>query len=285
MRKFKGIIALDIDGTITTERHTISPEVSSFLNQLIEEQWCLIFISGRTFSFAKPILSHVQGHYYFAVQNGAALYEMPTVKQLTKHYLSADKIALLEPIFEKENGGLLVESGQERDDICYYKPADFSPQELSYIEERIELSPESWVPVSSFKELELPEFPVGKYFAPLNQARTVADRIHDLPGDHFNVIVIHDPFRPGSNLAHINSKEASKGHILEEFKQMHETKLPVIAAGDDYNDVHMFEKSDISIVMQNAPEELHHHGDILAPPAKKLGIIAALKEAIDERLG
>ena len=279
MRTFKGIIALDIDGTITTQRHTIDPSVVNYLHELMED-FLLIFISGRTFSFARPILSHLIGNYHFAVQNGAALYQMPQIRQIKKHYLKAEAIALLDPFFSEEPGGLLIESGQEKDDVCYYKPADFAPEELEYIEKRISFSPETWIPLTSFNELDLKEFPVGKYFAPQNEARRVADTIHQIPG--FNVVVIHDPFREGSHLAHINHFEASKGHILEEFIAMQSTKLPVIAAGDDYNDVAMLKKSDIKIVMSNAPEDLHHHADILAPPASEQGIIHALKKAIHE---
>lgn len=279
MTTFKGIIALDIDGTITTQRHTIDREVVDFLHELMDD-FLLIFISGRTFSFARPILSHLVGNYHFAVQNGAALYQMPQVQQIKKHYLKAESIAILDPFFKNEPGGLLVESGQERDDVCYYKPADFSPQELEYIEKRISFSPETWIPLTSFNELDLEQFPVGKYFAPQNEARRVADNIRNI--HKFNVIVIHDPFRDGSHLAHINHADASKGHILEEFIAMQPKKLPVIAAGDDYNDVAMFDKSDVSIVMGNAPEDIHHHADILAPPAAKQGIIHALKEAIDK---
>lgn len=281
MRTFKGIIALDIDGTITTQRHTIEKLVVDYLHELMED-FLLIFISGRTFSFARPILSHLIGHYYFAVQNGAALYEMPTVTQLKKHYLKAETIHTLDPLFANERGGLLVETGQERDDVCYYKPSDFEPDELKYIKKRISFSPETWVAVSSFDELDLKEFAVGKYFAPKLEAKKVADRIHQIPG--FKVVVIHDPFRKGSHLAHINSSEASKGLILQEFIDMQPKKLPVIAAGDDYNDIEMLEKSDIKIVMKNAPKDMHHYGDILARPASELGIIVALKEAIHERL-
>ena len=196
--------------------------------------------------------------------------------------MKVEAIHTLDPIFANERGGLLVEAGQERDDVCYYKPSDFQPDELRYIEKRISFSPETWIPVNSFEELDLTEFAVGKYFAPQMEAKKVADRIHQIPG--FNVIIIHDPFRKGSHLAHINSHEASKGLILQEFIDMQPKKLPVIAAGDDYNDVQMFEVSDIKIVMENAPKDLHHYADILAPPASKQGIITALKEAIHERL-
>jgi len=95
-----------------------------------------------------------------------------------------------------------------------------------------------------------------------------------------NVIVIRDPFNPGNYLAFVNDGQASKGHILEEFRRMHPPELPAIAAGDDFNDVEMLEKSTYKIVMQNAPEKMHALADLIAQPAHNHGIIDALKEAI-----
>lgn len=278
MGTFKGIIALDIDGTITVERYTLEKEVGHYLNRLIAEGWLLVFLTGRTYSFTLPVLSSLKGNYFLAVQNGAALYEMPKARCIKKHYVSMKDLWEIDPIFQKEEGGLLVESGKENEDLCFYKPHDFTAEEMEYINFRIELTPEKWVPVDSFNEFSFQEFAVGKYFAREPQALDIAARIlKKLP---LNVIVIRDPFRPGFHLGHVNAILTSKGQILEEFIALYGSDLPVIAAGDDYNDVEMLEKSTIKVVMKNGPEQLHALADILAPPAAERGIIQALKESI-----
>ncbi len=260
MRRFKGIIALDIDGTITIEKHRIEKKVEDFLNFLIEDGWQLIFLTGRTFSFAFPILSGLKGEFYFAPQNGAALYKMPEQRQLTTHYLSTCVLPKLPP-------KMLVESGKDHDDICYYCPEAFTQKELEYIHFRIEMTPEKWVALGSFNELKISEFAVGKCFGEVPQLELV------------NVTVIRDPFNPGNHLAFVNAADASKGEMLEEFRRMHPPELPAIAAGDDFNDVGMLEKSTFKIVMQNAPEKMHALADLLAKSAHDHGIIDALKEA------
>ena len=45
MSRFKGIIALDIDGTITVQKHFLETSVKNYLNELIASGWCLIFIT------------------------------------------------------------------------------------------------------------------------------------------------------------------------------------------------------------------------------------------------
>ncbi|MCH9627985.1 MAG: hypothetical protein S4CHLAM2_16340 [Chlamydiales bacterium] len=274
----KGIIALDIDGTITVEKHHLNPKVNTYLNGLIAEGWKLIFITGRTFSFAQPILSKIKGRFFFAVQNGAALFEMPEACLIKKHYLSTALLPKLTSIFAQEPGGMLVESGKEQNDVCYFCLHAHSKQEQTYLKQRIRLSPEKWVALDSFEELGLSEFAVGKYFATEERAYALADKLaQTVP---VKVIVIRDPFRPGHYLAHINERGASKGHILEEFRKRYASDLPVIGAGNDFNDVEMLEKSTFKIVMQNAPETMHALGDLVARPAEEQGIVEALKEAI-----
>lgn len=271
--EFKGIIALDIDGTITIEKNRLEKIVNDYLNQLIDEKWRLIFITGRTFSFARPILSGLKGNYFFAVQNGAALFEMPSERLVKKHYLSTSLLPQLSAIYP-----LLVESGKEQKDICYYRRASFTSEELEYIDFRIQISPEKWISVDSFGTLKISEFAVGKYFATEEKAHQIAKKMRTIAP--LNIIVIRDPFRPGYHLALVNNPNASKGHILEEFRQMHPSGLPAIAAGDDFNDLEMLEKSTFKIVMQNAPQKMHGLADLIAPPASEHGIIKALSEAI-----
>jgi len=274
----KGIIALDIDGTITVSKHFLETPVKNYLNQLIALGWQLVFVTGRTFSFAHPILSHIQGSYFLAVQNGAALYEMPHMRCIKKHYLPIELLGKLGHFFKSCGCGLLVESGKENDDICYYKPEDFSETEMEYIHFRINISPESWMGIHSFEELTIREFAVGKFFASERLALEIAEKIPtSFP---IRVTVIRDPFRPGFYLAHLNGWQASKGEALETLMTMHPAGLPVIAAGDDYNDVEMLEKSRVKIVMKNGPAPLRQIADIVAPPVEEQGIIQGLEEAI-----
>ncbi|MCC5833022.1 MAG: HAD family phosphatase [Chlamydiales bacterium] len=270
MRRFKGIIALDIDGTITVEKDRIEKKVEDFLNFLIADGWRLIFLTGRTFSFAYPILSGLKGEYHFAVQNGAALYEMPLARLVKKDYLPVSLLAQMPD-------NILIESGKENEDICYYRPAAFKHNDLEYIRLRISFSPEKWVSVDTFADLDITEFAAAKYFAQREKSYAFAERMRRL--GRLNVTVIRDPFNPGNYLAFLNDAGASKGEILEEFRRLHPPGLPAIAAGDDLNDVEMLEKSTFKIVMRNAPEEMHRLADLVAPSAQEHGIIHGLKEA------
>lgn len=277
MERFKGIIALDIDGTITIAKHELEEQVQDYLNRLIAEGWRLIFISGRTFSFGYPLLAGLQGNYFFAPQNGAALYRMPEEEPLSKQYIPTSLLEHLDLLCHKQGIGLLVEVGKEHGDVCYYKPDDFTAEGLEYLQFREQISLAKWQPVQSFDAIPCQEFAVAKYFAPEALADTLAKEISRLA---LSVIVIRDPFRPGFYLAHVNSPSATKGRILADFIEMHPEGLPVIAAGDDYNDLEMLKNSTVKIIMQNAPAQLHQLADVIAPPAESQGIIQGLERGI-----
>ena len=277
MVRFKGIIALDIDGTLTSAKHELELPVQEYINRLIEEGWCLVFMTGRTFSFAYPLLAGLRGNYFFAPQNGAALYRMPEEVCLIKRYLPASLLQSISPLFYEQQVGFLVEAGREYGDVCYYKPDDFTSNELEYLDFRSQISMGRWEPLHSFATLPIKEFAVVKYFAPESQAGTLAQM---LSKNGLNVIVIRDPFRIGFYMALVNAAGASKGQVLADFTAMHPKGLPVIAAGDDYNDVEMLKNSTVKIIMQSAPAQMHQLADIIAPPAENQGIIQGLEQGI-----
>ena len=73
----KGVIALDIDGTLTDETHQVPNEVAVFLASLVADGWEIVFITGRTFRWVRNALSHLTFPYHLAVQNGAIILKMP----------------------------------------------------------------------------------------------------------------------------------------------------------------------------------------------------------------
>lgn len=275
----KGIIALDIDGTITVDEDRLEIPVKKYIEGLVVDGWKLILVTGRTFSFSRPILEHIAVPFFCSTQNGAAFLEMPQAKLISKQYLPKEIIFKLAPLFKQHQIGMLIETGIENQDQCFFRWEDFAENVHDYLYYRMSISPESWVPVKDFNEIDIVDFPVIKYFADQAAARILGSKVEEMC-QNVRATVISDPFRPGSFLAHINQKNASKGNAVRSFKEMMPSNLPLIAAGDDYNDIDMLQAADIKIVMKNAPAEVLEIADIVAPAAKELGIITGLKKAL-----
>ena len=79
----KGIIALDIDGTLTADIHCIPNEVARYLEHLEFEGWKICLITGRPFSLANHAVEDLTFPFLLAVPNGAVMLEMPERTILT----------------------------------------------------------------------------------------------------------------------------------------------------------------------------------------------------------
>jgi hydroxymethylpyrimidine pyrophosphatase-like HAD family hydrolase len=97
----------------------------------------------------------------------------------------------------------------------------------------------------------------------------------------FQVAQIRDPFSPGYQILLVTDRLASKGLSLREVMVIEGRGKKVIVAGDDENDVSLFEQADFKIAMPHAPQFLLDRADLIAPPTRDLGIIAALEKATE----
>jgi Cof subfamily protein (haloacid dehalogenase superfamily) len=274
----KGLIALDIDGTITTDMQDIPQDVIAYLTHLHEQGWAFVFITGRTFDFGYRILKALPFHYFYAVQNGAILLDMPDKKILSKKYLDRSIISRLEKICAEEQTDFVVFAGYEYDNQCYYRPDHFSEELKNYMEARCRAFHETWTALESFDQLPMDEFPSTKSFGTLIPAQRLAQKMETELNLH--VPVIKDPFSSDYYVIQATREDVNKGQVLCDLRKLFGFTGKTIAAGDDLNDISMFEQADIIIAMGTAPSMLKDMATIIAPSAEEQGIIVGLKQAI-----
>lgn len=262
-----GIIALDIDGTVTATYNEMTPEVAAYLEQLVKEGWQLIFITGRTFDWGYKVLQQLNVPYYFAIQNGAIVMEMPSQKIIARNYLDHSIL----PILDEISLDYAIYLGFENNDKILYRRKHFSPETLEYIDKRKAANGEDWNDVDDFDTVPQ-QFTCIKYFGA--DLHSIVSKIEQRLGLH--IPIIKDPFFPNICIGLGTHPEATKGNALGSFPR----NGPVIAAGDDNNDRSMLEKADIKVVMATAPRDMLMIADVIAPPADQNGIIQGLQHAI-----
>lgn len=275
-RKHIGWIALDIDGTITDKSHHAPKPVVDFLHTLVDKGWEIIFITGRTFSFASQALDAFDFPFYLAVQNGADILYMPSMENVSRHYLNEKVIPILEEAYRDESEDFVLYAGYENGDFCYYRPGKFSPAFAEHLEKIKPLSPEAWKPVGQYAFQEGLQFPLAKCFGHRDAIERICQRLHAHPD--ISATMIRDPLGEDIYIILVTAKEATKGNALYMIRDILGDGGPVIAAGDDLNDISMLQAADIKIVMPHAPPEMHAMATILA----KEGIIAALTQATQQ---
>lgn len=269
----KEIIALDIDGTLTSDHLKIPPNVASYLEKLSYQGAEIVLITGRCFSFACPLLSSWMFPYYLAVNNGAIIIKMPERVILFTQYVDPFVIKELDLIANEENTDFFLYTGMENDDLCYYRPARIPRHLRGYIEKRIKWSLENWIEVEDFNGKLLNFLPAIKFFGKRQQLCRIQMRVEERLS--LNIPVIRDPFNGAFYIAQATHPNVSKGSVVDFINKRSDAF--VISAGDDFNDLSMLQKANAKIVMETAPKELKEIADVVAKPANELGIIEALE--------
>lgn len=272
----KGLIALDLDGTVTGERHLVAPEMAQGLKQISEQGWQIAFITGRVFAYAWPVLQCFSFPYLLAVQNGADILEMPEKKRLKRNYLSSSIVSEIDRLYQSQKEDFIIYAGIDVGDFCYFRDSRFSPKLLDYLEILKKMSAAPWKKCDFHFDKTL-SFPLIKCFGEEEAMMRMNGNLKNLEG--VEASWIRDPIDKSLFLNLVTDKDANKGKVVRYFKER--TPFPVvIAAGDDRNDIPMLEEADVSIVIENAPKEVLELGNILAKPPEELGLLTALKEAI-----
>lgn len=264
-----GLLAIDIDGTLTHEAHRVSPEVIDALERFVSEGWALYFITGRNFSWAMRVLSQLKVPFYLAVLNGALILEMPSARVMRKTYLAKEDLLDLDHLLAQEHHDYLLYSGNEGQDKVYHRKAP-----SAYMQKRAQHLNEEWVHVTDFASLPFSDFPTIKWVGEREKLEGIAAQVVKKFG--WYVPVIRDPVDHDFCLAQASSPKANKGIALELMAH----HRPVIAAGDDLNDLPMLMLADVKVVMYDAPPALKEIADVIAPSVYQNGLIDGLKEAM-----
>lgn len=272
-----GVIALDIDGTVAGSDHTIPDVVDSFLSRLVGQGWTIAFVTGRTFSYAWTTLKEVTFPFIIASENGATLTRMPDRTILSKSYFEIDRVRELEAAAQSIGTDILLHTGMEEGGQCFYRPARLDQELQRYLKRREALSGEPWLPVDDFPRQDLTHFAYAKCFGTSEELALFESALSN--HGRWGISVIRDPLRPSHSIALITHPNAGKGGVVRQLRQLFQG--PVIAAGDDLNDLPMLEASDYSIAMSSAPEPLLAIARIIAPPVEECGIIKGVEMAFE----
>ena len=275
-----GILALDIDGTVTAEIEDIPIQIKNMLHSWHIQGWEIIFITGRPFQWSDRTLRSLPFPYTLGVQNGAYLLKMPSQKLLASQLLNKKILSSMQSICQLFQTGFVVYGGYQTQDLCYYIPSDFSSELNDYLQKRNKKLGEKWQALNSWNELPMKHFASTKCFAKESTALKMSQKIEQSLRLH--APINRDSFDQNYFVTQATHPQATKGKVLQNFKQLiNGQNLRVVAAGNDYNDQSLLNEANIKIVMADAPDELLKNATIVAPSAHKMGLLQGLEMAQD----
>ncbi len=277
----KGLIGLDIDGTVAVKNQEITPEVVLYLSTLVESGWKIAFLTGRSFHQGLKALKAVGFPYILGAYNGAILVEMPSNQVLEVKTIAKSVLPDLYKIFQTAPTGFIAYTESLERERCFWSPTHFTPSLRDYIRERFYAVNENLEETPSFESLPFPSYIACKSFGPEPMIRVISEAVTQTLGLH--APFTFDRFDENKSLICITHPLATKGNALREIAEKFSVNGPLIGAGDDLNDKSLLQAAHIKVAMASSPQELLKMADVIAPPASENGIILGLKKAISFR--
>lgn len=269
----KSYIFLDIDGTISSSIHKIEDAVAQYLCDLSSEGYLLVFVTGRSYFWAKKALSFLPTPFILAVQNGAMISSMPEETVIKKSFIAKDLLKIVDRLIPKK-ASYVIYTGIENHFRCYYIPDNISAAERELLLERSKATHETWIALNSFEELPVDTFPAIKFFGEASSLKSIANTLQKSLNIFIPVII--DPVLKGRFVA--QGTLTNKGTVVDIIKTLYGQRK-VIAAGDEMNDLEMLQKADIKLVIETAPQEILQIADLICSAEK--GLIEGLKKCLN----
>jgi hydroxymethylpyrimidine pyrophosphatase-like HAD family hydrolase len=183
----------------------------------------------------------------------------------------------VERIYHHYEEDFLIYSGLEMGDFCYYRRSKFSPFYLEYIEKLKKISASEWIEIDSIEEIKQTKFPLIKCLGPHFALQKIWGKFLDDKTVASSLIT--DTVDSNLSILLLTERGVDKGAVLKKIKEKCMWNCPIIAAGDDNNDITLLQVADIGIAMKTGSKDLLMHADIIAKSSFDLGIIEALEEA------
>lgn len=242
------LILLDVDGT------TVEPGPDALPTQAVvdavqaaqEAGIAVALATGRPYQFAKPV-SDALGLTGVSVLNGGTeLRNLDNGEILEKHLMEIGQIRELVRLALPLGFGVFTEDDQ-------YETALTKPEDIDH--------------------------PIAKVFLEAVRTEVLTDALAVLAAVPDTIAYPTRSWEKGDVVdIHITHALATKQHGVEKLiEKLGLHKGEIMAIGDDYNDVPLFEIAGLSIAMGNAPDEVKALVDHVVPSLEEDGVAVAIR--------
>ena len=261
------LVALDVDGTLLNSHHELTPVVAQAIREAQAQGVHIVLATGKQYSAILPLIEHLELTAPQITSHGAL------VTDPVQHIMLHQQCIPLEPgrkaiAIGTELGVTMVVAGHGRTfaaahnaDIDYMLTyGDPVPQILSDLTQALEPAPTHLMALA-YKRDALYAEAYQRFKAELDGQLNVS-----LSSPYY-VEFLHP--------------QASKGLALVAVcAQLGIDRENVLAAGDSFNDLSMFEFAGLSVAMDNAHADVKKHANIIAPSNNHDGVAHLLHQYV-----
>ncbi len=299
------LIALDLDGTILKEVHSLHREMEEMLYTLYSRGYEILINTGRTFAYSRHIFSSLNFPFFGGFTNGVALAAI--VKKTLIHELSpsARKIFLggnnttvrngffidvkyekflppgllpqIKKIFETRKIDPIFQSGITGGDTTTYEPLKYPTNELIEI---LSEDPERRIKVASISEYDSSQFVsvfgCTKDFTAAEEAVSECNSIEGL----YSVAFLHSYYLNTMWIT-VGSRDINKGIPIRKLKEILNIKREnIYAFGNDRNDIPMLKEAGTAVAVEDSPEDVIAVANHVVKKPEEDGVLFFLKELL-----
>lgn len=246
------VLALDLDGTVLKDDHTIHPDVKKAIQEA--KQSChVVIVTGRHHTAARPYYYELGLDTPIICCNGTYVYDYQTETVLTQNAIDKDKALTFIDMADEFQLKMVMYITHAMT-YSHYNPFTY----MLALESWAETAPEQHRPqiyqVESFIETAQQAEHVWKFV--VEGSQDSVDRLMQHPWieENFN------GERSWSNRIDFAAKGNSKGLRLAEYiAELGYHADDVIAVGDNHNDISMLKYAGLGVAMLNADDIVKSH--------------------------
>lgn len=260
------LLALDLDGTILADLHTITPRTQATIKAAVEQGVYVSIATGREYDITHKFVQMLGLTTPTICCQGGLIYNGHTGETLSLEGLSVPLAHQLIDLARVRRLALHLYLGETR----------------SYTEAATPLSREVFVAVgaainevSDLKEVIISPPVKGLIVHPAEEADALVAELQTAMNAHLTIIRSH-PI-----LIEITSAVVSKGRALETLANYFGVpQSEVMAIGDQDNDIEMIAWAGLGVAMGNASAGAKAVADVIAPPLSEEGAAWAIEKFI-----
>ncbi|MGF1777558.1 pyridoxal phosphatase [Vibrio nomapromontoriensis] len=249
------VLALDLDGTVLTDDHTIHPEIKQAISEA--QKVChVVIVTGRHHTAAKPYYDELELTTPIICCNGTYVYDYQLQQVLEHNAISKDNALQFIQMANEFQMKLVMYVTNE---MTYSSKTPI--QYMQQLESWAKQYPKGQQPqirtVDSFNELAEQTDYVWKFV--VEGDVNLVQRLAEDPwvSQHFN------GERSWSNRIDFAAKGNNKGARLANYVQkLGFTAEQVIAIGDNHNDISMLEFAGLGVAMKNADDTVKSNAQL-----------------------
>ncbi|MBR6807378.1 MAG: HAD-IIB family hydrolase [Clostridia bacterium] len=263
----------DLDGTLLDKNAELPPGAGDMLNCLAERGVAVTYATARTIKSVGHILRHAPKNYPAALMNGVLVCDLEKEKYLSAAYFNDGDFRLVRDILrEFEVSPFYYYLDGDELSTAYEKISNKYME--SFMAERVKKYNKPFIDLAEGRS------PEGRaiYFAAMDSEEKIKranEALKTVCG--IRTACYRDSYEPDFWYLEVFDKSASKKNATLEIKRL-TGAYKIVAFGDNYNDLPMFEAADECYAVSTAPSEVIAAADGTVGPPDSFGVILKIME-------